>query len=115
MAPNASKTSKRGRKGYMVVKLGSSLTLANAGEIKQALLSGLQKTEALSLDAGALTDLDVAGLQVLCATHRMAVAQGKSVRFVAGPLPGLSAAAAKAGFGPGRGCAPDCLCAGGPR
>ena len=97
----------------MVLKLGSSLTLANAGEIKQALLSGLHKTKVLTLDAGALTDVDVAGLQVLCATHRLAVAQGKTVAFVAGPLPGLAAAAAKAGFGPGRGCASDCLCAGG--
>jgi anti-anti-sigma regulatory factor len=97
----------------MVFKLGSSLTLANAGEVKQALLSGLHKTVALSLDAGVLTDVDVAGLQVLCATHRLATAQRKTVRFVAGPLPGLAAAAAKAGFGPGRGCAPDCLCAGG--
>jgi anti-anti-sigma regulatory factor len=95
----------------MVLKLGSALTLANASEIKQALLSGLHKTKALTLDAGALTDVDVAGLQVLCATHRLAVAQGKTVGFVPGPLPGLAAAAAAAGFGPGRGCAPDCLCA----
>jgi anti-anti-sigma regulatory factor len=97
----------------MVLKLGRGLTLANAGEVKQALLNGLQNTEALSLDAGDLTDVDVAGLQVLCATHRLAVAQGKTVAFVKGPLPGLAAAAARAGFGPGRGCAPACLCAGG--
>jgi ABC-type transporter Mla MlaB component len=97
----------------MVVHLGTSLTLANAAEVKQRLLLELQKDEALALDGAALVELDVAGLQLLCATHRLAKARGKSIGYTAGARSGLAKAAAAAGFGPGRGCAPECLCAGG--
>ena len=95
----------------MLFKLGEGLTIANAREVKQALLEGLQGHDALSLEACALAEIDVAGLQLLCATHRFAIARGKQVSFAPGPRPGLAAAAAKAGFAPGRGCPADCLCA----
>ena len=97
----------------MVLKLGSRLTLANAIEVKQSMLGALSAGGDLTLDAGDLTDVDVAGLQLLCATHRLAVAKGQRVTFAGGSPKGVAAAAASAGFGPGRGCAADCLCAGG--
>jgi hypothetical protein len=97
----------------MLFNLGTSLTIANAGEIKQALLGLVQANQAITLDASALIEVDVAGLQLLCATHRFATAQGKSVDWAGGRRAGLVQAAAGAGFaGQGRGCAASCLCNG---
>ena len=97
----------------MIVDLGLSLTLANATEMKRQLLALLQQHEAVILNARALVEIDVAGLQLLCATRRLATSHGKSVTLAPGGAPGLVAGAAAAGFGPGRGCPDDCLCVGG--
>jgi anti-anti-sigma regulatory factor len=100
-----------GDSAEMVVNFGTSLTLANVGEMKQRLLDALGSREPLSLDATTLDEIDVAGLQLLCATHRHAAARGTKVRFVGGARPDMAATARAAGFAPGRGCAADCLCA----
>ena len=99
----------------MVFNLGTSLTVANAGEIKQALLGLVHANQTVQLDASALTEVDVAGLQLLCATHRFATAQGKAVDWARGDRAGWKQAAATAGFVGGRGCAANCLCNGGER
>ena len=96
----------------MVFNLGTSLTLANAGEAKQALLKALQGNRSVTLDASALTEVDVAGLQLLCAAHRFAAANGKKVAWARGERPAVATTAAAAGFGSGRGCAVGCLCNG---
>lgn len=99
----------------MPVNLGESLTVGHARALKDAILEALRGAEPLQLDASALREIDVAGLQLLCATSRFAAAHGKTVGFTETLHPVLTAAATAAGFGPGRGCAPDCLCAGGRR
>jgi anti-anti-sigma regulatory factor len=94
----------------MVVNFGTSLNLANVGEMKQRLLEALGSGGPLSLDATGLNEIDVTGLQLLCATHRHAAARGTKVSLTAGARPDIAATARAAGFAPGRGCAADCLC-----
>ena len=91
------------------------MTLANVNEVKRAViesLQGLSGNETLGLDGAALGDVDLAGLQLLCATSRLAAAQGKRVVFTAPPGLALARTANDAGFGPDRGCPADCLCMG---
>jgi ABC-type transporter Mla MlaB component len=99
--------------GAMVVNLGPSLTLANVNDVKEALLDSLSAGDAVALDGSTLNEVDVSGLQLLCATQRMASSQKKRVTFTGPVGPGLMLARNNAGFGPDRGCPADCLCNGG--
>ncbi|WP_305043376.1 STAS domain-containing protein [Geoalkalibacter sp.] len=59
--------------------LGSSLTVAEAAELRLALMAALEDCAVLTLDAAEVGEVDVAGLQGLCAVHRTGVARGRQV------------------------------------
>ncbi len=97
-----------------LVKLGPALTLANAGEVKEALQSALAAGGKITLDATAVDEVDLAGLQLICATHRAAARDGREVEIVAGTggarCAALAAAVGALGFGRDVGCGDRCLC-----
>ncbi|MCM2264113.1 MAG: STAS domain-containing protein [Desulfuromonadales bacterium] len=55
------------------------LTVAAVREVSEALLRGFETSEQVVLDLGTANDVDIAGLQLLCAAHRFAVAHGKEL------------------------------------
>jgi anti-anti-sigma regulatory factor len=82
----------------MTLTLPQALTIVQVVEFRKALLAALEAGGDLELDAGALQETDVAGLQLLEATHRSAVARGLRLRFTAGGRGVLDAAATGLGL-----------------
>jgi len=86
----------------MTLELPEELTIARAVELKAQLLSAMEGGEALELSGRAVSEVDVAGLQLLCAARRTALARGSMVAFAAGSRSAaLVLAVAAAGFGSG--------------
>jgi anti-anti-sigma regulatory factor len=83
----------------MRMSLPPELTLANAASVKSAMLEALESGEPLELDASEVTDVDVAGLQLLCALHLEAAARKVDLAFgAAGCGPPITDAAKAAGL-----------------
>jgi anti-anti-sigma regulatory factor len=83
----------------MVLKLKAELSIAGAAELKAALLAALAAEGPVSLDASAVTAVDLAGLQLLCAAHKSAALAGKALSFAPrGRSEVLDRAAATGGF-----------------
>ena len=101
----------KGGASSSLVKLGPALTLANAGEVKEALQAALAGDGTITLDATAVDDVDLAGLQLICATHRAAARDGREVEIAGGArCAALVAAVGALGFGRDVGCGERCLC-----
>jgi hypothetical protein len=94
----------------MIVKLPSELTLNHVAEIRNELLPALRSREPIELDTEAVTEVDVAGLQLLCSLHRGAFTQNTAVSFVGGKRgEPIEAAEKRAGFERHVGCEKGCL------
>lgn len=92
------------------VKLAGGVTLARASEVKAELLDALTGASRLHLDLTAVDEMDVAGVQLLCALHRSAVRQGKGLEITAEGRSTLVAELSRAvGFPRHKGCAEGCL------
>ncbi len=73
----------------MVLELPPELTITRATELRALLLSALDRGEPLELNAARVTDVDAAGLQVLCAARRAALARNLGLTFVPGGRSGV--------------------------
>jgi len=58
------------------LKVCGSLTVAQAAEFKKALLETLGTATELQVDLSGITEIDLTGLQLLCAAHQSAQASG---------------------------------------
>ena len=86
----AAKQSERGAKGKSApagVKLGSALTLANAGEVAETLRGALAGGGKVTLDATAVGEVDLAGLQLIC----VCIVPGRDVEQIGGRRRGCEA------------------------
>ena len=84
----------------MIVPLPESLIISQASGLRSLLLSALEGGEPVELDGRAVVEVDVAGLQVLCAARRSAVARGIPLTFLrGGRSPALTDAIDLAGLG----------------
>ena len=100
----------------MILKLANELTLRGAAAQKDVFLEALRADPVIRLDASGVEDIDLSGLQLLCALHRSAANAGKTVELCEGARPEvIDEAARKAGFDRHSGCAPGCLWTGCPR
>jgi anti-anti-sigma regulatory factor len=66
-----------GRKGRLI--LDGSLTIARAGELKAALLEGLEKVDQVTVCLGEVSEVDLTFFQVLCSAHRIFDAKNKTI------------------------------------
>lgn len=88
----------------MTFPLPPELTIAQAAPLKQRLLDALRSGGPVLLDARAVTAVDAAGLQLLHAAHRSALATGQAFAFAGGARGAvIDQAIAEAGLTPGRG------------
>jgi ABC-type transporter Mla MlaB component len=67
--------------GVQQVRLAGSMTIAQASELRDALLGALQGAGQLRLDLSGITEIDLTGVQLLGATHRSARASGKKINI----------------------------------
>src|SRR5882724_5744947 len=80
------------------VTLGASLTLANVADAKLALAAALAGGAAVTVDASDLAEIDVAGVQLLCAAQRGAARQGRALTITGATVPGGAAARGRGGL-----------------
>ncbi len=66
-----------------LLRIEGEMTIYRALELKQALLEGLEASDALEVDLAAVTELDTAGVQVLLLAKRAARARQRELRLVA--------------------------------
>ncbi len=83
-------------------------TVDRAREFRDALAVALATSPRLRLDFAGLSEAHVSLLQLVCATHRAALAAGKTVAW-ADPGPAVEILADEAGFSRGQGCGAGCL------
>lgn len=85
-------TQRRRARRPQILSLPAHLDIAHAGELKQALDAALAEKPPLLLDAGAVEQVDTAGLQLLLAFRRTRAIEWRN------PSPALRDAAALAGM-----------------
>lgn len=77
------------------LSIGGEMTVHHAIELKTALLEAFAEGEELQLDLKTVMEVDLAGLQIICAAHLGAALSGKGFS-VSGAEAGAFAAARKA-------------------
>ncbi len=83
----------------MLLKLHDKLTIASADELKATLVAALDGGGDILLDATAVEQIDLTGLQLLFAAHKTAVRNGKTFAFAEGAASEvIDLAALRAGF-----------------
>ena len=111
------RTKSEGAADTTVVSIAGEMNIQHATEIKAALLEAFAEAGHLQLDMDKVTEIDLAGLQLLCSAHRASILANKS--FTAAGVGGemIEAAAVAAGFPRHVGCVQDvnktCIWAGG--
>jgi anti-anti-sigma regulatory factor len=89
------------------IHLEGDLTLPNAADLKNILIKALINADAVTIRFGAVQDLDLSCLQLLCSAHRSAVRLKKKIQFE-GSLPKiLEETADAAGYSRLKGCQLD--------
>jgi ABC-type transporter Mla MlaB component len=88
------------------INVVGSVVLPFIGKLQQELLAAFAQTENINMDLSGVTELDLAGMQLLCSAHRSSIVQGKQFR-VSGYNPLLWEMAAASGHLRNKGCEPD--------
>ncbi|MEI8396682.1 MAG: STAS domain-containing protein [Rhodospirillaceae bacterium] len=96
--PPGNTTDHAGPSAERRLELGGRLTIHRAGQMWGEVLGALASCRQLTLDASALEEVDIAGLQLLIAARRSAAAAGKSVRLATPPNEALLLALYTTGF-----------------
>lgn len=81
-----------------VVHLQGQVGIEEAAELASLLRQALAGAQQLVVETGALEGMDLATLQVLCAAHRQAMAQGCAMRLEPREAQALRTAAERAGY-----------------
>ncbi len=92
-------------------RLPEDFTMNTLAELRPLLLEALERDESVQLDGRAVREVDVAGLQLLCAARRQAALFGKSIGFAPecrGAV--IEAAMTAVGLARPRPCDSHCLC-----
>jgi anti-anti-sigma regulatory factor len=96
-----------GAPGKLGLKLTGEMTIGQATELKEVLLTALDEADELLVDLSAVSGIDLTGLQLLDASHRSAQARGKLFGISTGGNPVCQEAFGSAGFHRSTGCAAD--------
>jgi ABC-type transporter Mla MlaB component len=81
------------------LELVGALTIEHVNKAKTLLQEALLERDHLFIDVEKVTDVDLSGLQILCATHRTATKSGKTVVLDYKRSEALRLAVAQAGYG----------------
>jgi anti-anti-sigma regulatory factor len=64
------------------LKVTGKVTIEQAAQFKEALISALAEAQDITLEISGVTDLDLSALQLFCSGHRTAVLQGKRLTLL---------------------------------
>jgi len=108
-----------GVQGKQILKVSGGVTIGHACGFHEALVAALDGASELQVDLSGVTDIDLTGLQLLCAAHQSAVQVGKWFHISDGGNMTFRDMAAGAGFQRHVGCARDisysCIWVGGEK
>jgi len=93
--------------GVAAESIGESLTVRHVERLRRELLGRLAVAGSLVIDLEAVKEVDTAGLQLLCAAHRSAVAAGKDL-VLRGRSQAFREALRVTGLAGARGCDTRC-------
>lgn len=91
------------------VALPRTFTIATARETRDALLVALDAADHIILDTSRVDEVDVAGLQLLCAAHHESDGANKTLTMPGGPGERMLAVARAVGFCRTKACHPGCF------
>jgi anti-anti-sigma regulatory factor len=105
--------------GTKIVVVNGEMTIQNAGEIRNVLLGAFSDGEGLCLEMGKVTEIDLAGLQLLCAAHKTSMTDKKPFSVSGIDCEAIKTVIRDAGFLRHIGCAQDinktCIWTGGEK
>lgn len=87
--------------------LEGDLTVVEVASIRDQILAAFGEADTVTIDITAVTTIDIAGVQLLCACHRYAAKHGQTVRLQAGGNRLLSAVVSQTGMERNFGCDPQ--------
>lgn len=103
----------------VVVKINGSTNVTNVSSLLMQLLAAFEQADNVVVDLGGITEIDVAGLQLFCSSHRSSIFANKGFRITGQDQPAVWAAATASGQLRTSGCAIDtqhtCIWTGGNR
>ena len=94
-------------RGKQVLKVSGGVTVNHACGLHEALTAALEGGSELQVDLSGVTDMDLSGLQLLCAAHQSALRGGKWMHITDGGNTTFRDKADRAGFHRHEGCARD--------
>ena len=93
--------------GTKIVVVIGEMTIQNAGEIRNALLEAFSEGEGVRLEMGKVAEIDLAGLQLLCAAHKTSMADNKHFSINGIDNEAIKSVIRDAGFPRYTGCVQD--------
>jgi ABC-type transporter Mla MlaB component len=81
-----------------ILNLYDEFTIQNADEFKTILKESLEAADILTINTEYITEIDLSCLQLLCAVHKSAVYEGKTVTLDHGPSKVVADALLQAGY-----------------
>jgi anti-anti-sigma factor len=89
------------------VTIGGAMTIRHVPEIKAVLLKAMAACGTLLVDLQGVTAIDPVGFQVICAAHRLAMAEGKQFSIIKSGNQTIETAMQSTGFFRHTGCVED--------
>jgi anti-anti-sigma factor len=66
------------------LQVSGAVTVAQVGRLKEQLVQSMVQAEMVLVDLSRVSQVDIAGLQLLCAAHRDACTRGKVLKLCGG-------------------------------
>jgi anti-anti-sigma regulatory factor len=89
------------------MKVSGAITLSSVGEFLMQLSTTFDLADNVVIDLSGVTEIDVAGLQLLCSSHRSSLLSSKGLRIVGQDSPAIREPAAASGQVRTSGCEID--------
>jgi anti-anti-sigma regulatory factor len=93
--------------GTRIVVVSGEMTIQNSGDLRNALLEAFSAGEGVCLEMGKVTEVDLAGLQLLCAAHRTSITDQKHFSISGIDNEAIQSVILDAGFPRRTGCSKD--------
>lgn len=91
----------------IVVKVSGPANICNVSSLLLQLLAAFEQSEDVTIDLSGVTEIDVAGLQLFCSSHRSSIFSNKGFHITGQDQPAIWEAARASGQLRTSGCAID--------
>jgi ABC-type transporter Mla MlaB component len=96
-----------GELNSMAVKIVGPMNVSNVSTVLLRLLAALEQADSVTIDLSEVTEIDAAGLQLFCSSHRSSIFSNKEFRIIGQEKPEIWKVAAAMGCLRKSGCALD--------